>query len=366
MSQIYHSRKREAGQHLNYSDRQLIEYVYHQNQKLPRYKQVSQKKLADQLTMSPSTLSRELKRGQVRQKRSDLSDYWAYSADVAQRDYDEKASHKGPNLKLGHDYALAEHIENRLLGIKAAGTRGRRYSPDAVIMELEEQGWPFATKISTRTLYSYIEKDVFATVTQKDLPRGGDTKRHKRLVARRAHTVPDGRQIEDRPREAEERLEAGHWEMDCIESVKRDKTCLLTLVDRCTRDAKILKLRAQTQKAVDRALNGLERKMGAKYFRETFKTITIDNGSEFWDWKTLETSVLTGKARTVLYYAHPYSSWERGSNENLNGFIRYWIPKGSELRAYTRKEIEELEHWINHYPRRILGGKSAAAFAQVS
>lgn len=366
MSRLQFSRKRKSGKHLRYSDRQLIEWVHWNNQKLPRARRLSQKALAGQLAISEATLSRELRRGMVVQLDSNLQEYERYSADVAQADYDLKASRKGPGLKIGHDHQLATYIERRLLGITANGEKTRRYSPDAVIMELTHEGWPTATRICTRTLYSYIEKDVFFGVTVKDLPRGHYRGKRQHRRVRRTHRVPTGRQIEDRPEAAEERLEAGHWEMDCIESVKGDKTCILTLVDRCTREALMFKLGRQTQQAVTRALNGLERRLGTEGFQERFKSITVDNGSEFWDWHRLERSALTQKTRTMIYYAHPYCSWERGSNENLNGFIRYWIPKGTRLCDYTRKDIEELQDWINDYPRRILGGMTAADFAQAA
>ena len=70
--------------------------------------------------------------------------------------------------------------------------------------------------------------------------------------------------------------------------------------------------------------------------------------------------------RTEIYYANAYSAWERGSNENLNGFIRYFIPKGTELKAISEKEIKELEAFISAYPRKILGGVSAKTFSQAA
>ncbi|MGI6333075.1 MAG: IS30 family transposase [Saccharofermentanales bacterium] len=363
MSHLHCISKRKKGTHLGYSDRQILEWAYNQNLSRSKKARLSQRRLAEKLDMSTATLSRELKRGLVRQLDSELREYWTYSAEVAQQDYDYRASRKGPGFKIGHDHELASHIARRLLGIREDGSKTRGYSPDAVIMELEQMGWPYKTKLSTRTLYSYIEKDVFYGVTLKDLPRGQKNKKRRKRRVRRSNKVPTGRQIEDRPKTAEDRLEAGHWEMDCIESVKGDPSCILSLVDRYTREAFLFKLSSQTQRSVQRALNGLERQLGAKHFRERFKSITVDNGSEFWDWEGLETSVLTKQERTQIYYAHPYSSWERGSNENLNGFVRYSIPKKTRISDYTKKKIQELQDWINHYPRRILGGKTAAQFS---
>ena len=89
-------------------------------------------------------------------------------------------------------------------------------------------------------------------------------------------------------------------------------------------------------------------------------SITVDNGSEFADVKGLERSVLNeGEKRTHLYYCHPYSSWERGTNEVTNKMIRRKVPKGTNFDDKTDEEIAEIEGWINRYPRRIHGYRSA-------
>lgn len=99
--------------------------------------------------------------------------------------------------------------------------------------------------------------------------------------------------------------------------------------------------------------------MGSSKFRETFKTITCDNGCENLDFEGIQRSTLTNIERTKVYYAHPYSSWERGSNENANRLIRRFIPKGTDIGKCSRKQIQMIEHWINNYPRRILNGQSS-------
>ncbi|VGO21462.1 IS30 family transposase [Pontiella sulfatireligans] len=119
---------------------------------------------------------------------------------------------------------------------------------------------------------------------------------------------------------------------------------LLTLVERKSRKLIIRKIKDKTQAAVSRAINGIERSMGKEAFNVVFKSITADNGSEFLDYAALEASVFGSSARTHLYYAHPYSSWERGSNENANRMIRRFIPKGSDITKYTRTAIQEIEN----------------------
>ena len=100
-------------------------------------------------------------------------------------------------------------------------------------------------------------------------------------------------------------------------------------------------------------LDKLEKKH-KKQFSKIFKTITVDNGSEFSYCDEMERSILyKGKKRTKFYYCHPYSSWERGSNENQNSFIRRFIPKGSKMENYTQKQIDEIAKFINSYPREL-------------
>ena len=152
----------------------------------------------------------------------------------------------------------------------------------------------------------------------------------------------------------------GHWEIDCIESGKgKGPACLLTLNERKLRDTIIVKLSSQTQASVIAALDRIERQLGKEEFARTFKSITSDNGSEFLDWRSIERSCLEEEDRTKHYFAHPYSSWERGSNENTNGIIRWFIPKGSNIDDYSAKEIKEIQDWINNLPRRILKGHSS-------
>ena len=119
-----------------------------------------------------------------------------------------------------------------------------------------------------------------------------------------------------------------------------------------------MKLKSKSQVCVVNAINKLERKYGSKRFMEMFKTVTCDNGCENLDFEGIEKSVLRKRKRTKVYYAHPYSAWERGTNENANKLIRRFIPKGADIGKFSEKEIKIIEHWINNYPRRSLNGLS--------
>lgn len=167
------------------------------------------------------------------------------------------------------------------------------------------------------------------------------------------------RSIDKRPKEVDERTEFGHWEMDTVYSGKDSSpTCLLTLTERKIRVEIIREIRDRTSASVTKEIDKLERQIGAVPFRKLFKSITADNGGEFSDVVKLENSVLNKQSRTHLYFAHPYSSFERGTNENYNGIIRRFIPKGSDIGSWPKSSIRKIQDWMNNYPRKILGGKT--------
>ena len=148
--------------------------------------------------------------------------------------------------------------------------------------------------------------------------------------------------------------------MDCLKSGRGGRSCLLVMVERMTRETIILKLRSQTQAEVQRKLSQIERSMGRKRYARKIKSLTEDNGSELLGWEMLEKSSLKAKTkRTAIYYCHQYSAWERGTNEQINGHIRRFIPKGSAISKYTNQQLKAIETWLHTSPRRILNGISA-------
>ena len=145
--------------------------------------------------------------------------------------------------------------------------------------------------------------------------------------------------------------------MDIV--VGSTKTCLLVMTERKSRKELIFKIPSKHQKHVKEVIDKLEKKYKGR-FKEYFKSITMDNGSEFLDSEGLERSCIKpGEKRTECYYAHPYSAWERGSNENANKLIRRFIPKGTDIGKLTQRDIKRIELWMNNYPRRIFGYKTA-------
>ena len=141
---------------------------------------------------------------------------------------------------------------------------------------------------------------------------------------------------------------------------KKTKEALFVLSERLTRNEIIMKIPDQTSASIVAALNKLERRYG-KRFSQIFKSITFDNGSEFADCAGIERSVYgKNRKRTKAYYCHPYSAYERGTNENINKMIRRFLPKGTDFRKVTAAYIRRVETWINNYPREILGFATAS------
>lgn len=311
------------------------------------------KQIAAELGRHVSTIYREKKRGLGTQRTTELVDYPCYIPDIAQAAYEDTFSGKGPQLKIGHDHKLANYLGKVLKD----GFR----SPEAALGEIEARGMEFDTKISPRTLYRYIDMGFIPGVSNMDLPHKRNKKDKKKKDKPRAARSAKGKSIEERPKEVNTREVVGHWEMDTVLSAKDGSLeRVLALTERATRNQINLKIKNGEAATVVAALDTLERKLGAA-FSSVFQTITVDNGSEFADVEGLERSCLRrGKKRTTLYYCHPYSSSERGSNEKQNGMTRRRHPKGTDFKRVSRKKLRETTDWINNYPRKIFGFHTAA------
>lgn len=328
--------------HLTKSDRLVIETMLKDGK--------SKKEIAERIGVDQSTIYREEKRGQYEHLNSDYTTEMRYSPDIAHQKYRENLKAKGPDLKIGNDRELADYIEGKIAN--------DGYSPEAVLGEIRREGMEFKTSISKTTLYRYIDMGLFLSVTNKDLPVKGRRKKKYKKVRKQARANA-GDSIEKRPEEVEGRQEFGHWEMDTVVGKRGEsKHSLLVLTERKTRKEIIVKLAEHTMEQVCRSLDALERKCGS-LFRTIFKTITVDNGSEFSDCAGMERSAIGDGERTKIFYCHPYSSFERGTNEVANRMVRRKIPKGTNFDEKTDEEIQGVEDWINNYPRRIFGYRTA-------
>ncbi len=313
----------------------------------------SKSEVAEYLHIHRSNVYREFDRGKYVHRNSDYTEEMRYSSDLGQRVHDLNKQKKGRGLKIGKDRELADYIEDKIVENK--------YSPAAALadVEKEREEKKFKTRISLRTLYRYIDAGIFLRLTNKHLPVKGRRKKHHKKVKIQKRASA-GKSIENRPEEVQDREVFGHWEMDTVKGKQGiTKSCLLVLTERKTRQEIVLKLKNQKAESVVDALDGLERKWG-ELFSRVFKSITVDNGVEFSDNEGLERSARKEGIRTSMFYCHPYSSWERGSNENQNKLIRRHIPKGTDFEGTSHEEIAYIESWINNYPRGIFDYGTAA------
>jgi transposase, IS30 family len=343
MEQNDSTTKQKKYTHLSEKDRYKMEALLDTNR--------SAREIAVLLGRNRSTIHREVKRGTIERlkiNQSRVDRVKKYRANVAQLDCIRRCKNRQRSLKIGADRRLEEYIRIKI--------SQDRFSPDAIIGQIKVNGLKFDRMICTKTLYNYIDAGIFSGITHKDLwEKSKRRKRQYKTVVRVTIKNRRARSIEDRPKEINDRLEYGNWEGDTVKGSKGSKAGLLTLTERKTRQQLIIKVDQATHQAVQDAFDRLERELGSQ-FKVKFKSITFDNGSEFLNWQSLEASVLeAGQRRTTIYFAHSYSSWERGTNENQNRMIRRFVPKGYNIGGFSAKEIKAVEDWMNNYPRRILG-----------
>lgn len=329
--------------HFTLNDRQTLERMLRKGFK--------PKAIADSLGKCERSIYYEINRGLCIQRTTDLIDVEVYCADVAHRRYKKFLSEKGPDLKIGHDHALVKKLEELIVE--------QRFSPGAALAYIRNGGDEYATDICEQTLYNYIYRgDVFLVLNEKHLYEKG--RRHYAARSKKeAARAPRGTSIEKRPKEIGKREKFGHWEMDSIMGCKGSKKTLLVLTERRTRMGIVMLLEDHTAASVVKAINRLERKFG-KLFYTLFKSITVDNGCEFQDFEGIEIAHRRKGKRTIVFFCHPYSAYERGSNENMNRLIRRFFPKGTNFDEVTKEQVEEAERWMNNYPRKLLGWKSAS------
>lgn len=306
-----------GSKHLTYTERLLIEKLYPEQ---------SVRYIAELLGRHVTTIYDELKKGAYQHRNSDWSETRKYSARIGQDYHDYQQTAKGIFEK-----ATIEMIET-YRSVIVDGQRTVR----AAAGEIKRAGKPC---VSYTTLYRYVKNGYIDGVTLMDIK---PSKRKYRKTAKRA---PAGVSIEKRPEEINRRKTFGHWEMDCVigRAKGKDET-MLVLSERLTRFEIVWKMQTKHASSVVKSL-----KLITKKFGKIFKTITVDNGSEFADYHGIKR--YTGE----VYYCHPYTSCERGTNENINRMIRWRYPKGTSFKKITNKACQELADWINNYPRSIFG-----------
>ena len=329
MARTHHNTNRTFS-HLTVFDRGQIQALRHQGKSL--------QEIADIIGCHNSTISRELKRGTVTQRRSDLTTYHAYFADVGQRVYEANRSRCGAKDKLAKTMNFIRFAVQKI--------RDDHWSPDAVCGYAKTQHVFEGERVCTKTLYRYIDLGLVA-LKNIDLPL--KVSRNTKKKRTRQHKKVLGASIEQRPQHIDERQEFGHWEIDTVLGNRKKGAVLLTLTERKTRKEHILKIKQKTSENVHQAIQSLKTLYGEK-FASVFKSITSDNGSEF-----TELTQAVASEGVAVYYTHPYTSCERGTNERHNGLIRRFIPKGKAIEAIDDTLIRYVENWCNTLPRKILG-----------
>lgn len=215
------------------------------------------------------------------------------------------------------------------------------WSPEQVAGWLRRQG---LLAISHETIYRYIWADKHDGGTLHGHLRGARKKRRKRYGSYESRgRVAGKRPITTRPVIVEARAQLGHWEADTV--LGPGRPCILSMVERKTGYVLIGKLLARTTAEVNRRATQLIRRQ-----RRAVRTITADNGTEFHGYAALEQA--TG---TRFYFATPHHAWERGTNENTNGLIRQYLPKGQSMARLKQHDCNAIARQLNRRPRKRLG-----------
>jgi transposase, IS30 family len=282
--------------------------------------------IARRMERHPSTISRELRRNAARGD-------GAYRAGQAQEHTNARRSRTRHWSKLtGQQWMTVEDLLRE------------RLSPDQISGKLRRDG---ILSVSHETIYRHIWAEKYAGGSLHLYLRQRTRRRRKRYATKeRRGRLAGKRSISERPLAANERREFGHWEIDTIHGSGRDS--VVTLVERLTGLVLIGKL-ANLSTALNQRVAQLIRRFERTHGR-SFKTITADNGTEFHGYATIER-----KAGLEFYFATPYHSWERGTNENTNGLIRQYLPKRTSFASLTQAQCNAIARRLNNRPRKRHG-----------
>lgn len=291
----------------------------------------SQREIARQLDVSPSTICRELKRNKTGER---------YFPEVAQHKTQKRCFKQ--TRKIDQSTILKSEIFRALR---------KQWSPEQIGAYLKNKYDDKTMHIAPETIYTYLyvlprgelKRELLSHLRQRR------TKRRKRGNGNTAHApIPDLISIHERPKEVEDRCIPGHWEGDLIIG-DGHKSALGTLVERTTRTTLLIRLKDKdaesVRKAFARRIKCLPRQMKL--------SMTYDRGGEMAQHK-----LFTKETKMKVYFADPYSPWQRGTNENTNGLIRQYFPKGTDFNAVSANQIRKVQNLLNGRPRKVLDWKS--------
>lgn len=300
----------------------------------------NQTEIANKLGRNKSSISRELKKW-VPDK-----DYSKYDPQLAYwYSKDRIGSIRRRECKLNNKPKLLSLVKGKLK---------KRWSPQQIANWLKRK-YPMdkSMNISHESIYKYIYT-VARGQLKKELVANLRYQKSKRKspVGSRKHKgkITDRISIDSRPEEVDKRIVPGHWESDLIIG-KDHKSCIGTLVERTTRFAIIVPLKNKTASVVRKAFARELKKLP----KELTKTLTHDNGLEMAQHK-----LFTKQTDIQVYFCHPYSSWERATNENTNGLIRDFWPKGTDFNTLSKYQIKKVQTLLNERPRKVLNWFSPA------
>lgn len=266
-----------------------------------------------------STISRELERGRGQR---------GYRAEQACRKASERAQHS----------RNARRVDPKIWA-KVDFYLGVQWSPEQIASQL---------KVSHESVYLHVYADKASGGDLYQHLRSQKPRRKRHLSGRdRRGQIPHRRPISERPTHVEQRTQVGHWEGDTVIGAAH-KQAIVTLVERKSGYAVLAKVTHKTADLVGQAIEAKLKPLGSRV-----RTLTVDNGKEF------AHHLATDQALGIqTYFADPYCSWQRGSNENFNGLLRQYIPKKRRMETVTDEELNMIQNRINHRPRKRLGFKT--------
>lgn len=288
--------------------------------------------IAKEIGVNKSTITRELRRN-ITFERTNLGS-WQYKPDYAQTYANERQESKKKYSKFNNEVKL--FVNEKL---------SEQWSPEQISGYAKKHD---LFSISHERIYQYILEDKEkGGLLYKNLRHQNKKYRKRYGSPKRTGSIKNRTFIDDRPQIVDDKLRIGDWEIDTIID-KNKTTSIVTIVERVSKKTVLAKVERKTAELVSKStISGLE-----KYSDYVF-TITGDNGSEFAYHKDISKAL-----NAAFYFAHPYSSWERGLNENTNGLIRQYLKKGSSFKDVDENTLQDIMDKLNNRPRKLLGYKT--------
>ena len=327
---ITESAERKKGQHLRMEDRGAIKVLKKQG--------LGPRAIARQIGCAPSTVTNELRRGTPARK-SNKGKAPGYSPKLGETVYRANRALCHRQSKVGVCGNFTDWVVRQM--------REHKWSLDACCGYAKRHNlFESSEMVCSRTLYNMVWNGRLS-IRPTELPEA--LKRKAKKYGVRKNKKRYGTSISDRPEIASLRLEEGHWEGDTVVGKRAGKeSVVFSLLEKKTETYLAFRIPGKTSEAVMNLMNALHDEYGER-FSQVFKTITVDNGSEFADFAQVE------NWGCKVFFAHPYTSWERPQNERHNGLFRAFVPKGVSIERFSDEDILAAADELNGRPRKKLG-----------